>query len=158
MSDRATPAASEDRPFDVDVPTGIRRRFRLVLVALVTVGVGLAVSTLLSGFVADAVADALYTVLVYLLVAAAVLRLSPIVVGCAAFAVSAVIEFSQLTGIPAALAVVFPPARLVFGTTFVATDLIFYAIGATAVAGIDGLVRRRSRRLQGRRGGTSRRP
>ena len=79
-------------------------------------------------------------------------------VACIAFVVSALIEFSQLTGLPAALAEIFPPARLVFGTTFVATDLIFYAVGAVIAAVIDGLIRRRSRLPQGRPDGTSRRP
>lgn len=117
---------------------------------------GLTVSTRFSGFAADATADALYTVLIYLLVAVVVPRLGVAVTAAIAFGVSAIIEFSQLTGFPAALADVFPPARLVFGTTFVATDLIFYAVGAVVVASVDVLVTRLLRR--DRPDGTSRRP
>lgn len=133
-----------------------RRRAALALAAVATVIAGLTVATTLSGFAADATADALYTALVYLLVAILVPRLGAAVTAAIAFAVSAIIEFSQLTGFPAALAEVVPPARLVFGTTFVATDLIFYAVGAVLVASVDVLVTRLLRR--DRPDGTSRRP
>ncbi len=117
---------------------------------------GLAVSTAFSGFAADATADALYTVLVYLLVALFCPRLQVAQVALVAFALSAIIELSQLTGVPAALANVFPPTRLVFGTTFVATDLLFYLVGAALVASADMVVTRLLRR--DRQGGISRRP
>jgi hypothetical protein len=133
-----------ERSFTVASPR--HRRAALLGAAALTIIAGLAVSTLSSGFVADAVADALYTVLVYLLVAATAPRLSVLVVAALAFTVSALIEFSQLTGIPAALSEMVPASRLIFGTTFVATDLLFYALGAVAVAAVDAALTRRSRR------------
>ena len=133
-----------------------RRRIVLAGAAAVTVLAGLAVSTGYSGFAADAAADALYTALVYLLVALLCPRLRVAQVALLAFTLSAIIEFSQLTGLPAALAAVFPPARLIFGTTFVATDLLFYLVGAALIALVDVVVTRLLRR--DRPGGTSRRP
>lgn len=158
MSDGATKVSAQKRSPFARPATGIRRKI-LVLTALVTIVLGLSTAQLARGFAADAVADALYTVLIYALVAILVPRLPSAVVGALAFAVSVGIEFLQLTGIPAALATIFPPSRLVFGTTFVATDLIFYAVGAATIAIIDALVRRRSRRSrQPHPDGTSRRP
>jgi hypothetical protein len=138
------------------VPAVGIRRLILLLASCGTIVAGLTVSTVFAGFLADAIGDALYTVLVYLLVAIVAPRLRRLTVAGVAFGVSAVIEFLQLTGIPAALAEIFPLSRLVFGSTFVATDLIFYAGGALAAAGVDALLSRRLRRP--RPGGTSRRP
>lgn len=66
-----------------------------------------------------------------------------------ALLISVAIEFFQLTGIPADLAKVFPPVRLVLGTSFVALDLLAYLVGA-ALAGLLGaygarILNRRSR-------------
>lgn len=155
MSDGAARVGTQNRTPIARPANGIRRKI-LVLTALVTILAGLSIAKFATGFAADAVADALYTVLVYTLVAALAPRLPSTVVAALAFALSAGIEFLQLTGIPAALGTIFPPARLVFGTTFVATDLIFYAVGAVCIAAIDALLRRRSR--QPDPDGTSRRP
>ncbi|AWB86413.1 DUF2809 domain-containing protein [Mycetocola zhujimingii] len=139
-------------------PRSGERRLALAVGAVATIIAGLTIATVFSGFAADATADGLYAALVYLLVGVVFPRLYAIVTAVVAFSVSAIIEFSQLTGLPAALAGVFPPARLVFGTTFVATDLIFYALGAALIAAGDVLVTRLVRRLRDRSGDTSRRP
>lgn len=162
MSDRdalAPPSAPADDA-DVGQPAVARTRRRLVLTvaAVATIIAGLTIAMTLSGFLADATADALYTVLVYLLVAALFPRLSALVAALIAFGASALIEFSQLAGLGSTLAELFPPARLVFGTTFVATDLVFYAVGAALVATADVLVTRWARQRQDRPAGTSRRP
>jgi hypothetical protein len=156
VPESATRESADGRPPGVE--TTRLRRTVLCLAAVATVLVGLVVHFLTSGYVSDATADALYTVLVYLLVAAVVPRLRPVAVGGIAFAVSAGIEFLQLTGVPSALAEIFPPARLVLGTTFVATDLIFYAVGAVSAATLDFLTTRQRRSRRPGQDGTSRRP
>lgn len=47
-----------------------------------------------------------------------------------ALAVSASIEFLQLSSIPEQLGALFPPARLVLGTSFAPLDLVAYCVGA----------------------------
>ncbi|MCP2030889.1 hypothetical protein L1277_000953 [Okibacterium sp. HSC-33S16] len=145
MSDSTTRETSSDAQSFRAAPPRYRRAIVLGA-AVLTVISGLAVATLGSGFVADAVGDGLYTVLVYLLIAAIAPRLGPGKLAALAFTASALIEFSQLTGIPAALAQVIPASRWVFGSTFVGTDLAFYAIGAAAVAAVDTGVMRQLRR------------
>lgn len=119
------------------------RRTVLFLAGVCTVILGLAVHFLVAGDFASLVADALYTVLVYLVLAFLFPKAGRHWVALAAFAVSALIELAQLTGIPAQLAVSFPPSRLIFGTTFSAPDLLAYAAGALAVWAVDVLVSRR---------------
>lgn len=59
-----------------------------------------------------------------------------------ALAVCWAIELFQATGVPAQLAQVFPPIRLLLGTTFVPIDLLSYALGVgLAVAADAALVR-----------------
>jgi hypothetical protein len=41
---------------------------------------------------------------------------------------------AQVTGVPSAVVRAFPPARYVLGTTFVATDLLAYAVGVLVTA------------------------
>nr|WP_277344812.1 DUF2809 domain-containing protein [Cellulomonas sp. IC4_254] len=82
-----------------------------------------------SGAAADALGDALYAVLVLLLVTLAVPRWSRPAQAGLAVALCWAVEMSQLTGAPAAAAAVWPPLRYLLGTTFVATDLLWYAVG-----------------------------
>ncbi|MFQ4149164.1 DUF2809 domain-containing protein [Arthrobacter sp. LAPM80] len=110
-----------------------RRRMLLAAVGAGTVMLGLAVHFLVSGDLASLAADALYTVLLYLLLAIIAPRTGRHWLALSAFALSALIELAQLTGIPGQLAVSFPPSSLVLGTTFSAPDLVAYAVGAVAV-------------------------
>lgn len=121
------------------------RRILLGLAAIVAIAVGLGVHALGSGFAADAVGDALYAVLIYLL-AAIVLRGGAWVL---ALAWCVGVEFLQLTGWPAAWG---SPWTLVFGSGFAWTDLVFYAVGVALAAGVDRvLLARRVRRDSGDR-------
>ena len=91
-------------------------------------------------------ADALYTVLLYLLVALAWPRLRPWWPAAIAFGLSAAVEFFQLTGIPAELADRVPLVALALGEGFSPLDLLAYACGAAAAAVVDGLLRRAAAR------------
>lgn len=128
--------------------TGVSRRTVVFLAGVCTVILGLAVHFLAAGDFASLVADALYTVLVYLVLAFLFPRAGRHWVALAAFAVSALIELAQLTGVPAQLAVSFPPSRLIFGTTFSAPDLVAYAVGALVIWFVDALVSRRRPQLR----------
>jgi len=86
--------------------------------------------------------DALYAVLIYLLVAAVASRIPSWQAAAAALAVCTAVELLQLSPLPAALGEIFPPARLVFGTTFGMLDLVSYGTGVLAAALLDSVLRR----------------
>ncbi len=88
------------------------------------------------------VGDALYAVLVYVLVIGVVPAVSSRVAAAVAFAVCAALELLQLTGLSATVVEQVPAARYVLGTTFNAPDLLAYAAGVLLAAGVDALVRR----------------
>lgn len=90
--------------------------------------------------------DALYTVLVYLLVAIARPRWHPWRPAVIAFGFSTAVEFFQLTGIPAELAGRVPVVGLVLGERFGWLDIASYALGAVAAAAVDAAVSRWGRR------------
>lgn len=118
-----------------------RRRRTTALAAVVLVVTGLLVHAAgrgvdgATGLVADAVGDALFAVLVTVLLAwcAPAARSWPL--AGVALAACAGIEVAQLTGVPAALAERWWPVRYVLGTTFHAPDLPAYAVGAAAAGG-----------------------
>ncbi|MFF1419175.1 DUF2809 domain-containing protein [Streptomyces sp. NPDC058280] len=115
---------------------GVLGRVRLVAggVALLTVAGGLGVRAVAAGDVAKYAGDALYTVLVYVLIVLAAPRVRPLVAACVALAFSCAVELLQLTGVPAELAARSVVARLVLGSTFNAPDLLWYAVGAAVAA------------------------
>lgn len=115
----------------------VRRRLALAAAAAATVALGLLVHFLVAGGFWSLVADALYTVLIYLVLALIAPAAGKVKLAVAAFAASALVELTQLTGIPHQLAQDFPPSRLILGTTFSALDLAAYAAGAAAVCCAD---------------------
>lgn len=119
------------------------RRLALVIAATDVAILGLVIHFFIPGDLANLVSDALYTMLVYLVLALILPMASRHWLALAAFTLSAVIELSQLTGVPAQLAVGFPPSRLVFGTTFAALDLVAYAAGAAVVYFADKMLSER---------------
>ncbi len=119
------------------------RRTALFIAAIDVVILGLVIHFFVAGDIASLIADALYTVLVYLVLAFMLPKAGRHWIALAAFAFSALIELAQLTGVPEQLAVSFPPSRLVFGTTFSALDLVAYAVGAAAVFLADTALSRR---------------
>ena len=106
-----------------------------------TVALGLGIRAGVDAAWAGPAGDALYAVLMYLAVAFLLPRMPRWQVAAAALAACWAIELFQATGIPAQLAQVLPPIRLLLGTTFVPIDLLTYALGvglalvADAVAG-----------------------
>jgi Protein of unknown function (DUF2809) len=111
--------------------TTSRTRTRTVagIAATVLVAVGLVVSRTASPL-ADPAGDALYAAFIVALLVVMAPRARPWVVALVAFAVCAAVELAQLTGVPAAIVDAVPVARYALGTTFVAVDLLAYAVGA----------------------------
>ncbi|WP_447913964.1 ribosomal maturation YjgA family protein [Microbacterium phyllosphaerae] len=128
---------------DRDATVRTRRRRLLIAAALVIV-IGLAVHLIGSGPVADFAGDALYAVMIYLVIATVFARARSWVVGTAAIVVCTLIEVFQLTGLPGVWAEAFWPVRLVLGAGFDARDLIAYAVGAIAATVWDPAARRRA--------------
>jgi len=109
-------------------------RIRLVAAgaAVVTVGAGLGLRAVAVGGVAKYGGDALYTVLLHTLVVLTVPRVTPLTAAGSALAVSWVVEFLQLSEVPAELSERSSVARLVLGSTFNPPDLFWYGVGAAA--------------------------
>lgn len=91
------------------------------------VALGLSIRTFSDGAWTGPAGDALYAVLIYLLVAILILGKPRAVIAGAAMTTCGLIELFQLTGLPAELAQSWPPIRLVLGTTFGTADLFAYA-------------------------------
>jgi hypothetical protein len=134
---------SEGRMSDRVRPVVPRPRIGVAIAGAAVTVAGLVVNASVAGLAGDIGGGALYAVLVYLAVLFVAPRVRPLPAAAVAFGLCALIEFGQLTGVPAALAERFPPIRLVLGTTFVATDLAAYLAGVIAVAAVDAAARRR---------------
>lgn len=98
----------------------------------VAAGVGARVGA--TGGFAKYAGDALYTVLVHLLVVLVAPRVRPPVAAGVALLFSCAVELFQLTPIPAELAQESIVLRLVLGSTFNAPDLLWYVVGAALSA------------------------
>lgn len=142
MPDPAAPDPAAPRPAVRRLPTA--------LAAAVVVLAGLTVATVGSGAWADALGDALYAALVLLLLRLLLPRRRPTTLAVVALLLCTAIEAAQATGVPAAVVQAFPPARYVLGTTFVATDLLAYAVGVLVTAGVLLLAARGRRGDRGR--------
>lgn len=123
------------------------RRGVAAALAVVVVGVGLAVHRWAPGSAASDVAgDALYAVLIYALVVVVAPRAAAVWVAVIAGAWCVAVEVLQLTGLPAAAAAVFPPVALVLGTGFDPRDLLVYVVAVALAALSDAAIRARRRR------------
>ena len=118
------------------------RRTVLAAAAIVTIATGLLNHYRGTGELSGLLGDALYAVMIYLLVACVLpaARRRNVLAGALAFCTT--IEVLQATGIPRALVEQFAPLHLVFGTTFAWLDLVAYAVGAFAVAVLDTVLTR----------------
>ncbi len=115
-----------------------------MLLVPVVIGTGLVATRAVDSLAGDLLGAALYAVLVYVLLGVArpawpVLALAGVTIG-----ICAVIEFAQLTGVPAQLVDAFAPARYVLGSTFAAHDLPAYGVGALLAGSADAWVLRRA--------------
>jgi hypothetical protein len=124
------------------------RRAALGLTALAIVALGLGVRTLFDGTWTGPAGDALYAVLIYLLVAIAMPRTPRALIAAGALAACVLIELLQLTSLPSALGTAWPPVRLVLGTTFGTADLIAYAAGCLLAYTADRLLSAAARSRQ----------
>ncbi|MFJ2029617.1 DUF2809 domain-containing protein [Streptosporangium sp. NPDC087985] len=124
--------------------SALRSRLPAALAAVVTVAAGLTVRAVTGGWFGKYAGDALYTVLVYALIVLVWPRVSPGRAAIGALAFSWVIEFAQLTPVPAALSEASVLARLVLGSTFGVADLVAYAAGAVLAWAAHTLLRRGS--------------
>ncbi|MGY3682027.1 ribosomal maturation YjgA family protein [Streptomyces sp. TE33382] len=113
----------------------VRTRVWAAGAAVLTVAAGLGIRSVAGGDVAKYAGDALYTLLMYVLVVLVAPRVRPRVAAGVALAFSWAVEFAQLTGVPAELSARSAVARLVLGSTFNAPDLFWYAVGAGAAYG-----------------------
>ncbi|MFD9944386.1 DUF2809 domain-containing protein [Nonomuraea sp. NPDC059023] len=112
-------------------------RLPTAVAAAVTVAAGLGVRALFSGPFAKYSGDALYTVLIYLVIVFIRPHVRPWTAALLACGVSWSIEFTQLAGIPTAL-------RPLLGSTFNPPDLFWYATGATLSAAAHHVILRRA--------------
>ncbi|KJL27651.1 DUF2809 domain-containing protein [Microbacterium oxydans] len=106
-----------------------RRRIRLLVAVVLTITVGLSTHFLGNGPLAALAGDALYAVMVYLVIAFVFPRARPLVVALGALGICTLIELFQLTGLPALWAETLWPIRLVLGAGFDPLDLVAYAVG-----------------------------
>ena len=123
------------------------RRLAAAAWVLPVIFVGLASRFAGAGLAPDLAGGVLYAVLVYVLLTVLRPRTARWSNASIALVFCVLIELLQLTAIPADLARVFGPIRLVLGTGFAALDLLAYAMGAALAPGIDMLLGRiRARR------------
>lgn len=110
-------------------------RLIAVAIGMGVVVLGLVVHYTMGGPGADFLADALYAVLIYVIVVFFLARIRAITIAAIAYGICVLVELAQLTDGPTAVAAVFPPAVLVLGNTFALVDLVAYAVGiAVALA------------------------
>lgn len=89
------------------------------------------------GLLSDLSGGVLYASLIYVLVAFLVPTGTRITVGFWALGWCVAVELLQLTTLPSTAAHLFPPARLVLGTGFAATDLVAYFFGVLCAFLVD---------------------
>lgn len=118
------------------------RRVRAALCVPILVAAGLGVRAATSGALSSAAGDILYATLVYTLVVVAVPRWRSTTAAATGLALCWLVELSQLTGAPAALAEAWWPSRYVLGTSFVWTDLLLYTVGVALGLSVDRTVAR----------------
>lgn len=122
------------------------RRVPALVAAILMLAAGLGVRAVTTGAFAKYAGVALYAALVYTLVVVLVPRWRPLWTAAVAVAFCWLVEFAQLTGVPADLSARSGLARLVLGSTFHPPDLFWYVVGVAATAGADILVRRAAAR------------
>lgn len=123
------------------------RRWGAAALAVAVVMAGLVVHGILPDTAAtDIAGDALYAVLIYVLVVAVAPRAATVVVAAVAGVWCIAVELLQLSDLPARAAAVFPPAVLVLGTVFDARDLLVYVVTIIIAGVLDAVWRRRRAR------------
>jgi hypothetical protein len=112
-------------------PAASRRvRLRSGLVAAVSLALGLGLQLVERTPVVDVLGSVVYVVFIACLLRAVWPRLGAAGSAATAFAFAAVIELVQLTPLPQLVVDVFPPSRLLLGSSFDPIDVLAYAGGA----------------------------
>jgi hypothetical protein len=124
----------------------MRPRLALVRVAVAVVAAGLGARALLPASLGGPAGDTLYATFVVVLVALARPTTPAWLSATLGFALCVAVELFQLTGVPVTLADHWAPVRLALGTTFAATDLLRYAVGALLGGALYALITPRARR------------
>ncbi|NQX16364.1 DUF2809 domain-containing protein [Rathayibacter sp. VKM Ac-2857] len=114
----------------------MRARLPFALAALGALALGLALRFLLVGLFADLAGSVLYVVLVALLVCVLLPRLPAVTAAGVALAWSIAMEQLQAIGAAARLVELWPPLRLVVGSTFSWLDIAAYVLGAVVAAAV----------------------
>jgi hypothetical protein len=128
-----------------DLKSALRARLVPTAAAFVTLGLGLELRALFTGWFAKYGGVALWATLVYWLVLWCIPRLKPGRVAGLTVLISFAVELFQLTPMPMALYEVHPFFALVFGTTFHLPDFPSYVVGAGLGFAIHRLIDRRSK-------------
>lgn len=105
-----------------------------------TIALGLGIRALSTAAWTGPAGDALYAMLIYLLVAILLPARPRILVAGLALAACLAVELLQLTGLSAELGALWAPLRLVLGTTFGFVDLVAYAGGVALAYAADRLL------------------
>lgn len=111
--------------------------------AAVTIGLGMVLRS--TPGVGDALGGIAYTVLVAFLIVALRPATTPLVAGFSAFLFSCGIELVQLSPLPETIVARVPAARWVLGSTFNASDFLWYAVGGAVALGACWMLESRSR-------------
>lgn len=125
-------------------------RLGALAAAALFLAVALAIRAVDHGGLRQYSGTALYASMVYAGVLFLSPRLAPVPAGLVAVGFCWLVEFAQLTGIPAELSARSLLARLVLGVQFDWTDIAWYPVGIVPLVVLDGLL------LWGRRFGSSR--
>ncbi|MFI7596676.1 DUF2809 domain-containing protein [Actinoplanes sp. NPDC049681] len=131
----------------------IRRRLFPLAGAVLIVGVAFLVRAVAGGPLEQYAGTALYASLVYAGVFVLRPGAHPITAGASAVLFCWLVEFFQLTGIPAR----FPAAHLILGARFDATDVVWYPVGVVPLV-VAHLAVRARRGSGGGRGSPAARP
>ncbi|MDR0482620.1 MAG: DUF2809 domain-containing protein [Cellulomonadaceae bacterium] len=123
------PSARPSPRSELRISGRVPRLVSLALLAAVVL-VGLGGRVILPPAVGGPLGDTLYATMVVVLVVLVIPGMAPWLAALLGWGVSAGVELLQLTGASGAIVVHFPAARYVLGTTFAATDLAWYALGA----------------------------
>ncbi len=116
--------------------SALRARSVALLLVPLTIAAGLGSRAFFGGLFAKVAGDALYTVLIYVLVLVVRPDVRPSRAFAVALGLSFAVELAQLTPYPAWLSSKHVILRLIFGTTFGFTDLAGYVVGAVSAVAL----------------------